>query len=225
MGSELPLLRWRQDQAVRPHPVMARLAAATAALPEGRMMTAPEQAELLAFLVESIGAELVVEVGTFTGYGTLALSLALPEHGRLITLDATDWGGLGDRHWQEAGVAQRIERRLGLAEPSLEALVQGPEHGRVDLVYVDADKKGYPRYLELALELVRPGGLVALDNCFWGGAVAEASDQSRQARALRAVVARCREDQGLAMTLVPIADGLLLLRKRPVAQSTGTSIR
>lgn len=206
---------WRRAAATRPHPVLDALEAATRALPEASMMTEPAQAELLAFLVELTAARLVVEVGTFTGYGTLAMALALPEGGRIVTLDTTDWGGLGERHWQAAGVAPRIERRLGLAETSLRAMCEGSERGQVDLVYIDADKKGYPTYLDLALDLVRPGGLIALDNCFWGGAVADRTDDDRQVRALRGVVARCRDDQGLAMTLVPIADGLLLVRKRP----------
>jgi predicted O-methyltransferase YrrM len=169
----------------------------------------------LAFLVELTGAHLIVEVGTFTGYGALAMALALPADGRLITLDTTEWDGLGDYHWREAGVADRIERRLGLAEESLDTLLAGPEAGRVDLVYVDADKKLYPRYLDQARRLVRPGGLIALDNLFWGGAVAEDNgDDTHQVEALRRVAREARDDDGLAMTLLPIADGLLLLRKR-----------
>ena len=206
--------RWRRTDASRRHPVLDRLEEATRAMAERNMQTDAAQAELLAFLVELTGARLVVEVGTFTGYGALAMALALPDDGRLITLDTTDWDGLGDRHWREAGVAHRIERRLGLAEESLDALLAGPEAGRVDLVYVDADKKLYPRYLEQARRLVRPGGLIAMDNLFWGGAVAEGDDDTRQVEALRRTARTARDDEGLAVTLVPIADGLLLLRKR-----------
>ncbi|MFP4126933.1 MAG: O-methyltransferase [Alphaproteobacteria bacterium] len=207
--------RWRRADAARRHPVLARLEEATQALAERTMQTDAAQAELLGFLVELTGARRVVEVGTFTGYGALAMALALPDDGRLITLDTTDWDGLGDRHWAEAGVAHRIERRLGLAEESLDALLAGPEAGRVDLVYVDADKTLYPRYLEQARGLVRPGGLIAMDNLFWGGAVAEqGDDDTRQVEALRRTARAARDDAGLAMTLVPIADGLLLLRRR-----------
>ncbi len=205
---------WRREHATRRHPALDKLEAATQALPDRNMQTAADQAELLAFLVEVIGAKLVVEVGTFTGYGALAMALALPEDGRLITLDVGDWDGIGDRYWAQAGVAQKIERRLGLAEESLDQLLAGPECGRVDLVYIDADKKPYPRYLEQALELVQPGGLIGVDNIFWGGAVADPADTDHQTVALRQVVARCLGDEGLAMTLVPIADGLLLLRRR-----------
>jgi len=206
--------RWRRDHAVRRHPVLDALEQATQALPDRAMQTAAGQADLLAFLVELTGARLVVEVGTFTGFGALAMALALPPGGRLITLDTTDWDGLGDRHWREAGVADRIERRLGLAETSLDALLAGPEAGAVDLIYIDADKRGYPRYLDQARRLVRPGGLIALDNLFWGGAVAEADEEGHQVEALRRVVREAREDAGFAMTLVPIADGLLLIRRR-----------
>ncbi len=205
---------WRREHASRRHPTLDALEEATQALPERNMQTASEQAELLAFLVELIGAKLVVEVGTFTGYGALAMALALPEDGRLITLDVGDWDGIGEGHWAQAGVAERIERRLGLAKESLDALIAGPERGLVDLVYVDADKKLYPRYLQQALMLVRPGGLVAMDNIFWGGAIADPDDRERQVDALREVVDRCRDDDGLGMTLLPIADGLLLLRRR-----------
>jgi len=207
--------RWRRAEASRRHPVLDRLEEATQALAERTMQTDAAQAELLAFLVELTAARLVVEVGTFTGYGALAMALALPDDGRLITLDTTDWDGLGDRHWAEAGVAHKIERRLGLAEDSLDALLAGPAAGEVDLVYVDADKKLYPRYLEQARRLVRPGGLIALDNLFWGGAVAEdGDDDARQVEALRRTARAARDDADCAMTLVPIADGLLLLRKR-----------
>ena len=206
---------WRRAEASRRHPVLDRLEKATQALPERNMQTAAAQAELLAFLVELTGARLIVEVGTFTGYGALAMALALPEGGRLITLDVGDWDRLGDRHWEEAGVAHKIERRLGLAEESLDTLSAGPEAGGVDLVYVDADKKLYPRYLDQSRRLVRSGGLIALDNLFWGGAVAEeGDDDARQVEALRRVARQARDDDGLAMTLVPIADGLLLARRR-----------
>lgn len=205
---------WHRTRASRRHPVLDKLEQATQALPDRRMQTASEQVELLAFLVELIDAKLVVEVGTFTGYGALAMALALPADGRLITLDVGDWDGIGDQYWAQAEVAHKIERRLGLAEASLATLLEGPERGRVDLVYIDADKKAYPHYLEQALALVRPGGVVALDNLFWGGAVADPNDTEHQTEALRQVVERCRVDDGLAMTLVPIADGLLLLKKR-----------
>ena len=207
--------RWRRTAASRRHPVLDRLEEATQALPERTMQTEAAQAEFLAFLVELTGARLVVEVGTFTGYGALAMALALPDDGRLITLDTTDWDGLGDRHWADAGVAHKIERRLGLAEDGLDALLAGSEAGRVDLVYVDADKKLYPRYLEQARRLVRPGGLIAMDNLFWGGAVAEGDDDdTRQVEALRRTARAARDDHGFAATLLPIADGLLLLRRR-----------
>ncbi|MEO1091951.1 MAG: class I SAM-dependent methyltransferase [Pseudomonadota bacterium] len=205
---------WRNVHATRRNPLLDELAAITRQLAHADMMTSPEQAELLAFLVETTGAKLVVEVGTFTGYGALAMALALPPDGRLVTLDHTDWHGIAEPFWRRAGVAERIQRRLGLAEDSLDGLLRGPEAGAVDMVYVDADKKRYERYLAQALRLVRPGGLVLLDNLFWGGAVADPNDESRQVAALRRVIQRCRDDDRLAMTLVPVADGLLMLRKR-----------
>lgn len=199
----------------REHPVLARLREATDALPDGGMRSSTVQLQLLALLIELIDARRVLEIGCFTGMGTLAMALALPPEGRLTTLDVNaDWPALGREHWQEAGVDQRIDFRRGLAMESIAGLVAEGAAKSFDLVYVDAEKKGYPQYYEAALDLLRPGGLVALDNMLWKGAVADPSDQSRQTTTLRQLTRDIHKDQRVTPVLLPIGDGLLLARKR-----------
>jgi O-methyltransferase len=200
---------------LREHPAQKELRLATDALPDGGMRSSAEQAQLLAFLIELMGARRVLEVGCFTGYGTLAMALAMPEGGRVVTLDVNaDWADLGRRFWRAAGVEDRIELRLGLAQDSLERLLAEGEAGRFDLAYVDADKKLYDAYYERALALVRPGGVVALDNVLWRGRVADPADGSRQTETLRALNAKIHADARVSPLILPIGDGLTLARKR-----------
>ena len=201
---------------LREHPAQARLRAATAALAEGGMQSAPEQAQLMGLLVELTGARRVLEIGCFTGYGTLAMALALPPDGRVLTLDLNpDWVELGRRAWREAGVEDRIEVRFGLAEDSLDRLIGAGEAGSFDLAFIDADKKSYDVYYERSLVLIRPGGLIMIDNVLWGGAVADPASRDRQTEALRALNAKLQADPRVTMALVPIGDGLMLARRRP----------
>jgi O-methyltransferase len=200
---------------LREHPAQRELRLATDALPDGGMRSSAEQAQLLAFLIELIGARRVLEVGCFTGYGTLAMALAVPEGGQVVTLDVNaDWADLGRRFWRAAGVEGRIELRLGLALDSLDRLLAEGEAGRFDLAYVDADKKLYDEYYERALALVRPGGVVALDNVLWRGRVADPEDSSHQTQTLRALNAKIHADERVSPLILPIGDGLTLARKR-----------
>ncbi len=200
-------------QGLREHPVLRELRELTDALPEASMRSSAEQAQLLAFLIELTGASSVLEVGCFTGYGTLAMALALPPGGRVVTLDVNDdWPAIGRRHWERAGVADRVELRVGLALEGLDGL--RAEGAVFDLAYVDADKKLYDAYYEAALALVRPGGIVALDNVLWGGAVADPDDDDRQTLVLRRLNAKIQADQRVSSLLLPVGDGLTLARKR-----------
>jgi O-methyltransferase len=201
------------EHGLREHPVLRELRELTDALPEASMRSSAEQAQLLAFLIELTGATRVLEIGCFTGYGALAMALALPPSGRLVTLDVNDhWPAIGRRHWENAGVAERIELRVGLALDGLERL---RDEGAVfDLAYIDADKKLYDEYYEHALALVRAGGVVALDNVLWGGAVADPADDDHQTLALRQLNAKIRADERVSALLLPVGDGLTLARKR-----------
>lgn len=200
-------------KGLREHPVLRELRELTDGLPEASMRSSAEQAQLLAFLIELTGATRVLEVGCFTGYGTLAMALALPPGGSVVTLDVNDhWPAIGRQHWERAGVADRVELRVGLALDGLDRLRD--EGAAFDLAYVDADKKLYDAYYERALALVRPGGVVALDNVLWGGAVADPTDQDRQTLVLRKLNDKILADQRVSSLLLPLGDGLTLARKR-----------
>ena len=200
-------------QGLREHPVLRELRVLTDDLPEASMRSSAEQMQLLALLIELTGAKRVLEIGCFTGYGSLAMALALPPEGRVVTLDVNEhWPAIGRRHWERAGVAGRIELRVGLAADSLEQLAA--EGAVFDLAYVDADKKLYDTYYERALALVRPGGIIALDNVLWSGAVADPADQDHQTLVLRTLNAKVRDDARVTSVLLPVGDGVLLMRKR-----------
>ncbi len=214
-GLEDALQRYLLEATLREEPAQRALRAATDALPDAGMRSSPEQVQLLALLIELLGASRVLEIGCFTGYGTLGMALALPEGGKVVTLDVNaDWSAIGRRYWREAGVLDRIEMRLGLALESLDALLAEGAEASFDMAYVDADKKSYDDYYERALRLVRPGGLIALDNVLWHGAVADPADNSRQTRTLRTLNAKIRGDDRVSMSLVPIGDGVMLARRR-----------
>jgi len=202
------------EVGVREHASLKALREETDRLAEASMRSSPEQMQLLALMLELMDARQVLEIGCFTGYGTLAMALALPAEGRVVTLDVNDdWPAIGRRGWRDAGVEERIELREGLAEESLARLIEEGLAGRFDLAYVDADKKAYDLYYERALELVRPGGIVALDNTLYDGAVADPADRGHQVEALRALNAKIHADARVSMVLLPVGDGLTLVRR------------
>jgi predicted O-methyltransferase YrrM len=212
--------------SLREHPVLERLRAESARLPEAGMQSAPEQAQFMALLVELIEARRVLEIGCFTGYGTLAMALALPPDGRLLTLDVNpDWVELGRRAWREAGVDGRIEVRFGPALASLDRILDEDGEGSFDLIFIDADKKGYDAYYERSLSLVRPGGLILLDNVLWGGLVADPDNADRQTETLRALNAKLHADQRISLSLLPLGDGLTLARKRSGKEEPAKPVR
>jgi caffeoyl-CoA O-methyltransferase len=202
--------------SLREHPAQAWLRAETVCLPEGGMQTAPEQAQLIGLLIELSDARRVLEIGCFTGYGTLAIAIALPPDGRVVTLDVNEgWAALGRRAWREAGVEAKIETRFGLALDSLDRLLADGAADSFDLILIDADKKSYDAYYERSLLLVRPGGLILLDNVLWGGLVADPANRDRQTETLRTLNAKLHADERISLALVPIGDGLTIARKRP----------
>jgi len=201
--------------SVREPPLLARLREATAALPDSNMQISPEQGQFFALLVKLTGARHCVEVGTYTGYSSLAVALALPADGKLIACDINPTTtAIARQFWSEAGMDTRIELRLQPALKTLDELLAAGGAGRYDFAFIDADKTGYGAYYEKLMELMRPGGLIAVDNTLWGGAVADPSDTSADTAALRAFNDRVHRDQRVDLSLVPIGDGLTLLRKR-----------
>jgi len=200
---------------MREHPLLARLRDETAAMPEHNMQIAPEQGAFMALLVELMGARRCVEVGTFTGYSSLAVALSLPPDGRLTCFDVSEeWTAVARRYWAEAGVADRIELRLGDGVAGLDGLLAEGAAGTIDFAFVDADKVSYPAYHDRVFELLRPGGLVAYDNVFRGGRVADPTVNDEGVRAMRILNERLATDERVTVSMIPIADGLTLARKR-----------
>ena len=195
--------------------VQKRLRAETARLPEGGMQIGPDQGALLALLVRAICAKRAIEIGTFTGYSALAVAMALPTDGRLICCDRSEeWTAIGRRYWKEAGVAARIELRLGAALETLRALAKEHGPGSFDFAFIDADKSAYDAYYEACLGLLRPGGLIALDNMLWSGNVAKRTVRDADTRALRALNAKIRDDARVDSCLLTVGDGVMVARKR-----------
>lgn len=202
-------------QTAQEPPVLGRLRAETARLPMGGMQISPEQGRFMALLAELVGARRCIEVGVFTGYSSLVVALSLPADGKIIACDINEeWTSIARRYWSEAGVASKIELRLAPAAQSLDSLIAAGESGQFDFAFIDADKTGYDVYYERCLELLRPGGLIAIDNTLWGGKVADSSVNDESTSAIRALNAKACADARVSASLVPIGDGLLLARKK-----------
>jgi len=202
--------------SLRETPAQRELRAATARLPLGAMQIAPDQAQLMALLVRLIGARRCLEVGTFTGTSALAVALALPPEGRLIACDVDpETGAMARRAWAKAGVADKIDLRLAPALATLDALLAERQDGSFDFAFIDADKDNYDAYYERVLRLLRPGGLMVIDNVLWGGWVADARRKDAETVALRALNAKLHRDERIDLALLPLADGITLARKRP----------
>jgi predicted O-methyltransferase YrrM len=215
LGLSDALWQYLVDVTVRESEVLADLRRETAQLPNAGMQISPEQGRLLAFLVELTSAERCLEVGVFTGYSSLCVALALPPHGRIVACDQShEWTQVARRYWERAGVADKVELRLGAGLATLAALIAEGASGSFDFAFVDADKENAEAYYEHALTLLRPGGVFAFDNALWGGSVADPADQRDSTRAVRAVNARVCSDPRVSATLIPVGDGLLVARKR-----------
>ena len=203
------------EHSVRESDVLRRLREETETLEHSNMQIGPEQGRFMALLVELIGAENALEVGTFTGYSALAVASALPEHGRLVACDVSEeWTSIARRYWAEAGVDHKIDLRLAPATETLDAILATGGENRFDFAFVDADKEGYEAYYERALRLVRPGGLIAIDNTLWEGKVADASVTDTDTEAIRRLNRKLSRDERISLSIVPIGDGLSLARVR-----------
>jgi len=201
--------------SLREPDLLRRLREETAALPNARMQIAPEQGQFMALLVQLTGAQRCLEVGVFTGYSSLAVALALPDDGRIVACDVSEeWTTVARRYWSAAGVTHKIDLRLAPALETLEGLLAAGEGGSYDFAFLDADKENYLRYYGLALELVRPGGLIVADNTLWSGRVIDPSNDEATTVALRRFNETLHTDDRIDLSLVPVGDGLTLARKR-----------
>ena len=201
--------------SLREHDALRRLREETARMSESNMQIAPEQGQFMALLVQLLNARKTLEVGVFTGYSSLAVALALPPEGRVVACDVSEeWTAVARRYWQEAGVAHKIDLRLAPALDTLDALLRDGQAGSFDFAFIDADKSNYEAYYERALELVRVGGLVCIDNVLWSGRVADPGETDEDTAAIRALNRKLHADERVALSLVPLADGLTLALKR-----------
>lgn len=202
--------------SLRDDPVAARLREETSRLAQSNMQIAPEQAQFLALLVRLAGARRTLDIGVFTGYSALAVARALPGDGEVVALDVSkEWTDIARRYWREAGVDDRIDLHIAPADQSLDALIADGASGTFDFAFIDADKENYEAYYERSLELLRPGGVIAVDNVLWSGSVADPSNREPDTEAIRDFNRKLHHDDRIELSMVPIADGLTLAVKRP----------
>lgn len=215
MGISDELAAYVVKVGAREPEILARLREETAAIPQHGMQIAPEEGAFLALMVELIGARRCIEVGTFTGYSSTAIALALPQDGQLVCCDVSEeWTSLASKYWDEAGVADKIDLRIAPAAETLDQLLADGEEDAFDFAFIDADKAGYDVYYERLLRLVRRGGLIALDNTLWSGKVLNKDADDEDTRALQALNVKLADDERITLCLLPVADGVTLARRR-----------
>lgn len=202
------------SRTVREEPVQRSLREETSRRSNAGMQIGPDQAQLMQLLAHTIGARRYLEVGVFTGYSSLAMALALPADGRIVACDVSEeYTAVARRYWTQAGVAEKIDLRVAPALETLEWLVKEKSEP-FDMAFIDADKENVEKYYEYALQLVRPGGLILVDNVLWSGRVANSSVNDADTCALRDVSVRAANDDRVEVSLVPVCDGILIARKR-----------
>jgi len=208
------LYTYLQDHSLRELPVQRELREATAGMKHAGMQISPEQGQFMQLLARMVNARRAIEVGVFTGYSSLAVALALPEDGKLVACDVNEeWTAMARRFWDKAGVASRIELKLQPAQRTLDALIAAGESGTYDFAFIDADKSGYAAYFERCLALLRKGGLIVVDNTLWSGAVADPAKDDGDTRAIRAFNDAVHRDTRVAVSMLPIGDGVTLALK------------
>lgn len=194
--------------------VQESLRAETQQLPMAVMQISVEQGHFMRLLIKLLKAKKTLEVGVFTGYSSLVVAMAMPEDGKIIACDVSDeWTRIGKRHWEQAGIAHKIDLRLAPALETLDGLLEAGEAGTFDFAFIDADKSNYDAYYERSLLLLRPGGVIAIDNTLWSGKVADPSVQDADTVALRSLNAKLHEDRRITLCFLPIGDGLTLAMK------------
>ncbi len=203
------------DVGLREAAVLRRLRVATEQEKMSVMRSAPEQGQFMAMLLKLTGARRALEIGTYTGYGTLWMALALPEDGEILTCDISGhWTSVARHFWKEAEVLDKIHLKLRPALETLNALLATGQSETFDFAFIDADKVNYDAYYEACLKLIRPGGLICVDNTLWGGSVVDSDKHDTDTRAIRALNTKLKGDGRIELSMLPIADGLTLALKR-----------
>ena len=214
IGLDDQLYGYLQSVSLRESEILHQLRQETAQQPMSQMQISPEQGQFMALLVQLMGAKKTLEVGVFTGYSALVVALALPSDGKVVACDVSEeYTTIARRYWQQAGVADKIELHIAPALETLDRLLAAGQAGTFDFAFIDADKSNYDSYYERSLQLVRSGGLVAIDNVLWSGRVADPQVQDNRTNSIRAFNQKVHEDARVNLSLVPIGDGLTLARK------------
>jgi predicted O-methyltransferase YrrM len=201
--------------SLREPPILRRLRDETAKQPMGTMQISPEQGQFMGLLMQLMGARNTIEVGVFTGYSSLAVALAMPADGHIVACDVSEeYTAIARRYWQEAGVDHMIDLQLRPALETLNQLLSEGRRGRFDFAFIDADKTNYEGYYECVLELLRPGGIIMVDNVLWSGRVADPNENEPNTVALRAFNLKLHADSRVALSMLPLGDGVTLALKR-----------
>ena len=202
--------------SVQEHPLLLELRKETKKLYTANMQIAPEQGQFLQLIIKLLGAINVIEVGTYTGYSSLAMALALPKNGKIIACDTNEsWTSIAKSFWGMAGVQEKISLKLAPAKETLEKLIAMGQAESFDLVFIDADKINYQAYYEKSLKLIKDGGLIIIDNVLWDGKVANDNDCDAQTQCIKDFNSYISQDKRVDISLIPLGDGLMLARKKP----------
>jgi predicted O-methyltransferase YrrM len=206
--------------SLREPPALAQLREETAQHKQARMQISPEQGQFMSTLLKLMGAKRVLEVGVFTGYSSLTMALALPEDGYLVACDISEeYTTIARRHWESAGVAHKLDLRIAPATETLDQLLQSGQAETFDFAFIDADKGNYGNYYDLTFQLVRPGGLIVIDNVLWSGRVVDAQSTDKIVQTMRSFNEKVASDDRVQVSILPIGDGLTLARKHSVSVS------
>ena len=209
------LYQYLLNVSVRETEIAKALRLETSSLPQGHMQTSLDEANFLGLLIKLLNAKRVIEIGTFTGYGTLHMAMALPTSGKIITCDInTEYTDIAKPYWLKAGVAEKIDLKLAPAEDTLQALLNDNQQETFDFIFIDANKIRYADYYELCLQLLRPGGCIAIDNVLWHGNVIDEAIQDNMTKAMRALNLKLSQDARVDISMVAIGDGLFLVYKQ-----------
>ena len=214
-GLEETLADYIQSISLREPDILRQLREETAKLSMAQMQISAEQGQFMALLVQLMGAKKTLEIGVFTGYSALAVALALPDDGKVIACEISEeYTAIAKDFWGRAGVSEKIDLRIAPALETLEKLIAEGEMGSFDLAFIDADKRNYENYYERALTLLRPGGLILIDNVLWSGKVVDPTITDKQTQAIREFNQKLHQDSRISLSLIAIADGLTLALKR-----------
>lgn len=214
IGLEENLYDYLLSVSLREPIILTQLRQETAQHPMSQMQISPEQGQFMALLVKILGAKKTLDIGVFTGYSALVVALALPMNGKVIACDVSDeFTSIARRYWEQAEVSNKIDLHISPALETLDKLLLNGEKETFDFAFIDADKSNYENYYERSLQLIRPGGLIAIDNVLWSGQVADTTVQDTRTNAIRALNRKLHQDSRITLSLVPIGDGLTLARK------------